>query len=41
MATCQSVPVLSFGAGAEVLEPESLRKSVEKELRGALQRYRR
>lgn len=31
--------VLSFGAGAEVLEPERLRREVERELRGALRRY--
>ena len=31
--------VLSFGSGAEVLEPESLRGEVEQELADALQRY--
>jgi len=31
--------VLSFGAGAEVLDPASLRRDVERELRGALDRY--
>ena len=31
--------VLSFGSGAEVLEPESLRKDVEGELRRAADRY--
>ena len=31
--------LLSFGAGAEVLEPDSLRSEVERELSGALQRY--
>jgi predicted DNA-binding transcriptional regulator YafY len=31
--------ILSFGAGAEVLEPESLRDEVAAELRGALGRY--
>ncbi len=33
--------ILSFGAGAEVLEPASLREDVAHELRGALRRYRR
>ena len=32
--------VLSFGAGAEVLEPESLRADVQKELEKAVARYR-
>jgi predicted DNA-binding transcriptional regulator YafY len=32
--------ILSFGAGAEVLEPESLRGEVASELEGALTRYR-
>ena len=32
--------VLSFGEGAEVLEPPALRAEVEKELAGALARYR-
>jgi predicted DNA-binding transcriptional regulator YafY len=32
--------ILSFGAGAEVLEPASLRDEVAAELRGALARYR-
>jgi len=32
--------VLSFGAGAEVLEPESLRSDVQKELEKAVARYR-
>jgi hypothetical protein len=32
--------VLSFGAGAEVLEPESLHDEVARELDGALARYR-
>ncbi len=32
--------VLSFGGGAEVLEPESLRAAVEEELAAALARYR-
>jgi len=31
--------VLSFGAGAEVLAPDELRRDVEQELRGALGRY--
>ncbi len=31
--------ILSFGAGAEVLEPASLRDEVTAELRGALERY--
>jgi predicted DNA-binding transcriptional regulator YafY len=31
--------ILSFGAGAEVLEPAALRSEVAAELRGALQRY--
>jgi predicted DNA-binding transcriptional regulator YafY len=31
--------VLSFGSGAEVLEPASLRDEVERELRGAIERY--
>ncbi|MEM7409101.1 MAG: YafY family protein [Myxococcota bacterium] len=31
--------ILSFGAGAEVLEPEALRNSVAEELAGALVRY--
>ena len=31
--------ILSFGAGAEVLEPESLRDEVRAELEGALSRY--
>lgn len=31
--------VLSFGSGAEVLEPESLRAEVERELAAALRRY--
>lgn len=31
--------VLSFGGGAEVLEPEALRRSVTRELRAALERY--
>jgi predicted DNA-binding transcriptional regulator YafY len=33
--------VLSFGAGAEVLEPEALRAEVTRELEGALARYGR
>jgi len=33
--------VLSFGSGAEVLEPDSLRNEVVGELEGALQRYER
>jgi predicted DNA-binding transcriptional regulator YafY len=32
--------VLSFGAGAEVLEPESLREDVKRELAKAAARYR-
>jgi predicted DNA-binding transcriptional regulator YafY len=32
--------VLSFGAAAEVLEPEALRSEVVKELAGAVARYR-
>jgi len=32
--------ILSFGAGAEVLEPDSLRAEVAAELAGALERYR-
>jgi predicted DNA-binding transcriptional regulator YafY len=32
--------VLSFGAGAEVLEPESLREQVVRELDLARRRYR-
>jgi predicted DNA-binding transcriptional regulator YafY len=32
--------VLSFGGGAEVLEPASLRADVERELRTALKKYR-
>jgi predicted DNA-binding transcriptional regulator YafY len=32
--------VLSFGSGAEVLEPESLRAEVALELERALARYR-
>jgi predicted DNA-binding transcriptional regulator YafY len=32
--------VLSFGAGAEVLEPESLREDVARELTKAAARYR-
>jgi predicted DNA-binding transcriptional regulator YafY len=32
--------VLSFGAGAEVLEPEPLREEVRAELARALERYR-
>ena len=32
--------ILSFGAGAEVLEPASLRAEVVKELAGAAERYR-
>jgi predicted DNA-binding transcriptional regulator YafY len=32
--------VLSFGAGAEVLEPASLRSEVVKELAGGVARYR-
>ena len=31
--------VLSFGSGAEVLEPESLREEVSQQLRAALRRY--
>lgn len=31
--------VLSFGSGAQVLEPESLRRDVARELRAALRRY--
>ena len=31
--------ILSFGSGAEVLEPEALRDAVREELRGALDRY--
>ncbi len=31
--------ILSFGSGAEVLEPQALRREVEKEHRDALQRY--
>ena len=31
--------VLSFGAEAEVLEPQSLRDEIARELRGALARY--
>ena len=31
--------ILSFGGGAEVLEPASLRGDVERELRAALARY--
>jgi predicted DNA-binding transcriptional regulator YafY len=33
--------VLSFGAGAEVLEPDSLRREVQEEIEGAARRYRR
>jgi predicted DNA-binding transcriptional regulator YafY len=33
--------VLSFGAGAEVLEPPALRTEVVAELKGALARYAR
>ena len=32
--------VLSFGSGARVLEPASLRKAVEAELKRSLRRYR-
>jgi predicted DNA-binding transcriptional regulator YafY len=32
--------VLSFGAGAEVIEPESLREDVKRELTKAAARYR-
>ena len=32
--------VLSFGAGARVLEPEALRREVEQELAKALRAYR-
>jgi predicted DNA-binding transcriptional regulator YafY len=32
--------VLSFGAGAEVLEPDSLRADVKRELEKAAARYR-
>jgi predicted DNA-binding transcriptional regulator YafY len=31
--------ILSFGSGAEVLEPDGLRSEVARELQGALGRY--